>query len=469
VAAYGWGKDRSVDEWLYEEGYRFDFFQAVKLLELSQPSDAAVGEGAEPSREPVRFKSAVGLSFPASDVVEITPARGAERPVPEMTVSFMGLAGALGPLDAPTTEHIIERDSRKDTALRAFLDIFNHRLVSLLYRIRKVHRVGQDGAAPGSDRLAAYLYAAFGLGTPGLRRRMQVKDRALAFYAGLLGQQPRSAAGLERLLGHYFGVAVSVRQFDGRWFPLDEDQRTAIGTTGRNARLGVDAVVGSRVWDQHGGIELRLGPLTRAEFSDFLPSGWAFAPLCDLVRFYVGDELDFRVRLTLRAEEAPGARLGARGSRLGWTSWLKRPDVPEDDPEVTVSLDSLGAFAGAVRLPYYGLVELVSRMKRRTYEKHRVVVPQGEAGNSMYVIRRGEARITRRELDGSETIVSTLREGDSFGRLAVLKRKPHWASLVTLSDCTILELTRADLEEFMALHPRFADALLDPAGDKRKP
>ncbi|HEV3470598.1 MAG TPA: type VI secretion system baseplate subunit TssG, partial [Pyrinomonadaceae bacterium] len=331
MAAHGWGKDRPVDEWLYEEGYRFDFFQAVKLLELSRPALAPVGEGAEPAREPVRFKSAVGLSFPASDVAEVRPPEG-EAGAAEMTVNFMGLAGALGPLHAPTTEQVIERVWRRDTSLRDFLDIFNHRLVSLLYRIRKVHRVGQGGAPPGSDRLSSYLYAAFGLGTPGLRGRMQVKDRSLAFYAGLLGQQPRSMVGLERLLEDYFRVGARGRQFEGRWLVLDEEQRTAIGLAGRNARLGVDATVGGRVWDQQAAFELELGPLALEEFLDFLPTGWAFAPLCDLVRFYAGDECEFRVRLTLKAAEVPAARLGAAGgARLGWTSWLKRADWSEDD------------------------------------------------------------------------------------------------------------------------------------------
>ena len=492
MASHGWGKDRPLDEWLYEEGYRFDFFQAVKLLEIqgrsSQPERAPVGEGAEPAREAVRFKSAVGLNFPASDVAEVRAATVKERDgAARMTVNFMGLAGALGPLHAPTTEQIIEGVWRKDTALRDFLDIFNHRLVSLLYRIRKVHRVGQDSAPPGGDRLSALVYAAFGMGTPNLRGRMRVKDRALLFYAGLLAQQPRSLAGLEHVLEDYFRVGVRGREFVGRWFPLEEDQWTAIGAAGKNARLGEDAVLGKRVWEQQGAVELRLGPLTLEEFTEFLPTGWGFAPLCDLVRFYCGDEQDFRVRLALKSSEVPGARLGAEnGARLGWTSWLKRADWPEedlrlghiagpfchlrtagwpeDDSQVVVSPSSLRAFSVAVRIPYFGLppdklAELEKRMTPHSIKANRVVVRQGASGCSMFIIRSGAVRVTRREADGSETHLATLREGDHFGEQSLVTGKARNATAVTLRACELLELSKPDLDDFMKKYPRFATAL----------
>ena len=34
VNDYGWGKATTVEDWLFAEGHRFDFFQAVRLLEI---------------------------------------------------------------------------------------------------------------------------------------------------------------------------------------------------------------------------------------------------------------------------------------------------------------------------------------------------------------------------------------------------------------------------------------------------
>src|SRR2546425_12316042 len=102
----------------------------------------------------VRIRYAANLDFPASDIASVNSGNGAKgtaamvnhfkmREMPaEMTVNFLGLAGGLGALDIPTPELVLQRTSRNDKALKDFLDIFNHRLVSLLYRIRKHHRVG---------------------------------------------------------------------------------------------------------------------------------------------------------------------------------------------------------------------------------------------------------------------------------------------------------------------------------------
>ncbi|HEX8686597.1 MAG TPA: type VI secretion system baseplate subunit TssG, partial [Pyrinomonadaceae bacterium] len=324
------------------------------------------------------------------------------------------------------------------------------------------------------------LYAVFGLGTPGLRGLMQVKDRALLLCAGLLAQGQRSLVGLERVLEEYFRVGVSGRQLVGRWLTLDEDQWTVLGRGGRNARLGEGAVLGKRVWDQQGAFELVLGPLSLEEFLEFLPTGWGFRPLCDLVRFYCGDGMDFRVRLQLKRFEVAGARLSAKGgARLGWTSWLKRADWAAEaaearkvagtfcdllGSEVVVSLASLGAFPAEVRIPHFGLPpdkleELLACTTPQHFGAGRCVVRQGAQGTSMFIIRSGSVRITRNESDGTETYLATLGARDYFGEMSLVTGKARNATAVTLSDCELLELQKEDFDEFRRRYPRFDAAL----------
>ncbi len=329
--------DSPLDRTLFEKGYSFNFFQAVKLLEILYPDQNSVGAHSEPTREPVRFTSKVSLEFPAGDINQIE-SPDAEGDPAAMAVNIMGLAGALGPLPAAYTELILERVRKKDTALRDFLDIFNHRLLSMFYRVRKISRIGFDFNSPQNSNVARYLYSLMGLGTAGLQQRMHVPDRALLFYTAHFARQGRSMAGLESLLTDYFGVKIQGRQFKGQWHQIADDQITMLGVSGQNQTLGDTVTLGTRVWDQQGKFEVRVGPLTAEELLLFLPDGTAFAPLCELTRFYVGNELDFEIILIAQKGDIPTPRLGGTFSpRLGWTSWLGTRKRETDNDTVRLS------------------------------------------------------------------------------------------------------------------------------------
>lgn len=331
MASYGWRESRSVAEGLFEEGHRFAFVQAVRLLEELYDERTPPAEGVDPQREVVRFRHAVRMDFPPTDVEEVHPAQKGEPA--EMVVNILGLAGVLGPLPPPVSELIVERSFRKDTALRDFLDIFNHRLVSLLYRARKKYRPAVDPKAPDRGRVAGVLYSFLGLGTPHLAGRMEMRDRALLPYAGLAVDRYRSTVGLVRLLEDYFGVAVEIVQFAGRWDVLQDDDVTRIGDSGQNQILGQGAILGRKLWTDDAAFEVQAGPLTFAQFRSFLPDGDAYRALVAAVKFYVREELAFTIRLTLAAREVPGMRLGS-GPLLGWTTWLRRTRSTVNDSQV---------------------------------------------------------------------------------------------------------------------------------------
>lgn len=284
-----------------------------------------MGEGSAPDKEPVRFKSRVSAEFPASEIQEVYDPFDERHPL-QMLVNFMGLTGALGPMPMPYTELILERVRKGDTALRDFLDIFNHRLVSIMYRVRKTYRIAFETIHPDRTRFASYLYSLFGLGTTGLKERMHVRDRALLLYAGLLAQQPRSMHGLEKVLSDYFKVRIRGKQLVGWWYRVEADQITRIGETGANRTLGESAFLGTRFWSRQGRFSLQLGPLSLDEYASFLPVGPAFEPLYELTRFYAGIDQEFHFRLALQGPQVPESRLGDKGPKglyLGWTSFLK--------------------------------------------------------------------------------------------------------------------------------------------------
>ncbi len=323
---------------LRDDPRTFGFFQAVRLLERLFPERKSVGGFGDPADEVARFDVAPFISFPASEIhyLEISgdePAR--------MTVNFMGLTGPLGVLPFYYTLQVADRMAARDSALKAFLDIFHHRIVSLFYQAwEKSHFVAGYGKG-GRDRITEHLLDLIGLGLQSHQNRMAVPDETLVFYAGLLAPQQRSAVGLEQLLEDYFSVPVEIEQFVGGWYPLTTDTQCSIGEIGHSACLGKGAVAGDEIWDQQARVRIRIGPLTKKRYEEFLPTGSAYEPLRALTRFYCNDQFDFEVQLVLAKDEVPGCVVGAdeeHDSPLGWSTWIRSAPFARDADEAVLTL-----------------------------------------------------------------------------------------------------------------------------------
>lgn len=334
-------RKRSVGEKLIDEGYRFEFFQAVRLLERMFPERKPVGDFSDPEHETVRFRAHISTAFPPSQIHELRgPASGPVKNPVEMEVNFMGLAGPLGVLPIHYTEMLADPRMRKKTlALRDFLDMFNHRMVSLFYRAWEKYHFPISYERGQGDTFSQFLYCLIGMGTGGLLGRLGIHDNTLLYYAGLLAQRPRSAVALEGILQDYFDVPVEIVQFAGEWFLMNEEALTKLGAPGQNSRLGVNAVLWAKVWDPQARFRIRLGPLTYEEFRGFLPVGEAYRELVELARFYVGEEFNFELQLILKAEEVPWCSLaGDTGTRLGWSMWLKEQEFQQDPCQPVLEL-----------------------------------------------------------------------------------------------------------------------------------
>jgi type VI secretion system protein ImpH len=352
-----------VSERLFREPFRFDFFQAVRLLEHLERARAEddparrrhrVGEDRAPAQEIVRFRALPALSFPAGAVSQLRQDGEAGRP-PEMVVSFMGLTGPSGVLPQHYTTLLMQRLRSKDASLRDFLDLFNHRVLSLFYRAWEKYRfpmaherARREGPRAEPDLFTQALYCLVGLGTAGLRGRLAAGDAPLLFYGGLFAHFPRPAVGLEGLLAEHFGLPVAVEQFQGQWLALGEDDSTQLASSGwplgRNTQLGADTVAGDRIWDVTSKVRLRLGPMTYEQFQRLLPTGADWPALVGLARTYLGPDLDFDLQLVLGPLEAPWWQLAGDddqgGSRLGWDLWVRSHDFLDDVEDVVLPTDA---------------------------------------------------------------------------------------------------------------------------------
>ncbi|WP_374248895.1 type VI secretion system baseplate subunit TssG [Thermomonas sp.] len=320
---------------------RFGFFQSVRLLYAEHGFDGR-GTGARPG--PLRFTTPASLAFPPSELASVEQADGHTR----VCVNFMGLTGPSGVLPRSYTELLIARKLGRDRSAQDFLDIFNHRLIALFWLAWAKHRPEIGRQFGFNNSVLRYLEHLVGLGTPALQARLHPVRRngtdaqkplpaaAMAYFSGLIAQRPHGERAIAQVVSAVVAAPVQASGCLGTWQPVPADARTRLGRSSH--RLGDGCMLGQRYWDRQTTLRLTIGPLPRARFNALLPRGTQLGDVIELSRFLTGLALDLRVRLSLRADEVPPLRLGARGEdrpQLGWNTWLRgrRGHHPTTDTE----------------------------------------------------------------------------------------------------------------------------------------
>jgi type VI secretion system protein ImpH len=331
-------------EALAESPYRFDFYQALRLLECAAGRNRPRwGFSKRPSEELVRFGQEPDLTFAPASLSAFL--QGTEKRPPLLQVRAFGLLGPNGPLPLHLTDYLRERlrDAGDPTPSR-FLDMLQHRLMALFYRAWAQAQPHVNRDRPDEDRFAAYVGAFVGIATAAFHRRDSISDEAKLFHAGTLMRSARNADGLAAILHQFFRVPVSIEQFVGEWMTLGPRERTCLTRGG--APLGAGAVAGGRVWDRQHKFRIHVGPLTRAQYESFLPGGLPMRQLADWVRMYLSFELAWDVRLRLRQSEVPRLELGG-GCRLGWTTWAGTRHTEHDADDLCLDPERFANGAGA--------------------------------------------------------------------------------------------------------------------------
>ncbi len=334
MPAVPWSEEHPLVQWACRLPRDFHFFQLLHLIQRSDPERPPVGHQGPVPKEPIRMRPALSLAFPPYDIdtCEWEPSTESHWGRLLLSLTFLGLYGVDSPLPTHFTERLLP-EQEEDELVRGFLDLFHHRTYSLLYRGWAKYRYHVSFQRGGVDPISQVVRAFLGINTPKTAEQLHEPPVRLFRYAGLVLQRPRSASGLAGLLRDFFdGVPVEIEQCVGRWLPIQLDDRNRVGR--RKCSLGMDFLLGERIYDRSGKFRVRVGPLGFDQYTDFLPPGRARAQLDELVRFYCEDALQFDVEAILREDEVPELPLGERGmlGRLSWTTWLK--SKPSGDKSV---------------------------------------------------------------------------------------------------------------------------------------
>lgn len=95
----------------------------------------------------------------------------------------------------------------------------------------------------------------------------------------------------------------------------------------------------------------------------------------------------------------------------------------------------------------------------RSFPKSAVVVNEGDATDSLYVLLDGRVKACVSDDSGKEVVLQTMGSGDYFGEL-VLDGGPRSASIVTLEPSRCFVIPRGDVEGLLEHNPAFARDLI---------
>jgi type VI secretion system protein ImpH len=307
------------------------FFPLVSFLERLTADSMRVGEMGPVSEEAIRFRHSPDMGFSSSDVSSLVlrevPVRAddpdARRPLFEVTTTFLGLTGSATPLPLYLAEEAAQEDP-DNAPLREFLDLFHHRLLSLLYRIECRYRVTRELTATCTDQWSRRILALAGFDTyerawPGI-----LPPWRLLRIAPLLLTRVRTAERLEMALQDVLaedleGARVTVKQFVGRW--VDIDARTRLGQA--HHQLGRNMLLGSRAFDRMGRFQVEIGPLPPRAYRRLMADGDLYPLAREVIALFVRDPLEYSFELSLSESVTNTFKLSSGWpSQLGRDTWL---------------------------------------------------------------------------------------------------------------------------------------------------
>jgi type VI secretion system protein ImpH len=325
---------------------RMNVFQLLRLLELRTPDRPGFGTQDTPEHEPVRFRPRAQAGFPSSEVAGVAFDDENEDAPPSVQTTFLGLYGVDAAMPPHLIDDIVLRREGHEKVM-AFLDIFNHRIVTLLYRAWLKYPYPVNFRPGGTDEISKYLLSLAGLGIGDPAGKSGLAPSRLLALVGLFMLRTRPAEGLAGVVTHMLdGAAVTVREFYAQWVPVGHQQ----GLTSRPrayangpalSGLGDAHVLGSRVLDRSQAVLVTIRPLDTAQTHALLPGEVLHRDLMRSVGLYLGNKADAVLRMEVPASAVPGlaltggaARAGVPRPRLAWTALL----TPAADQTVMISL-----------------------------------------------------------------------------------------------------------------------------------
>ncbi len=126
-------------------------------------------------------------------------------------------------------------------------------------------------------------------------------------------------------------------------------------------------------------------------------------------------------------------------------------------PETEHFLQRVKLFSG---LKVQECEEVLGRMKRRDFPPNQVIVREGAAGSSMFIVTAGQVEVRKKDPhSGIDFLLSEMGAGQNFGEMCLLTGKPRTATVIAVQPTTCAVLEQKDFQELLLQYPSIGLAL----------
>ena len=109
---------------------------------------------------------------------------------------------------------------------------------------------------------------------------------------------------------------------------------------------------------------------------------------------------------------------------------------------------------------HYEIEELCQFMHCFSAPAGTVLLKEGEEGDHLIVIMAGQVQVRKFDLTGQVQGIAMVGPGSILGEMSLIDGEHRFASCIAAEPTLFAVLSRTDLNEIMALHPRLANKFL---------
>ncbi len=105
------------------------------------------------------------------------------------------------------------------------------------------------------------------------------------------------------------------------------------------------------------------------------------------------------------------------------------------------------------------LSRVLEKIQARRFSQGKTICREGDPGNSIYIISRGGVAISRSPSGKEKAVLNELHEGDFFGEFGFFSNARRQATVETLTETEVLEITQGDMAKIIQEFPSVSRVL----------